>query len=304
MNMNQKAIEMFEQNESEKALELFQQAVKESSDVQSLNNLAWFYLYEEEKPDRALELIEMAVESNPSSYFPYNILGEIYLEQKHWKKAIVALQKSISINPSNEAHHNIAVAYYHLGEFELAAAHFLQAAKDSDIVMFYHIKCLIDLGRTTESKEKLDAFNKKADDFVGEIEVADLYIELGCYNEAIHWFEKGYDEYAKTPNWIGRFVYCLFKTNQFSRIDEVIQKAIEIKEEEIKDVQLEEIEENWTEADKNELIEEYTEELYQYKKMVEVITSGYVPPLEFETHSTGSCYLFGCKTHQHPEYEE
>ncbi|EOP52800.1 hypothetical protein IKQ_02898 [Bacillus cereus VDM053] len=48
---------MFEQNEYEEAMELFQQAVRESRDVQSLNNLAWMYLYEEENDDKALELI-------------------------------------------------------------------------------------------------------------------------------------------------------------------------------------------------------------------------------------------------------
>ncbi|EJR64425.1 hypothetical protein IIO_01749 [Bacillus cereus VD115] len=39
MNINEKAIEMFEQNEYEKAMELFQRAVHESRGVQSLNNL-------------------------------------------------------------------------------------------------------------------------------------------------------------------------------------------------------------------------------------------------------------------------
>ena len=38
MNINEKAIEMFEQNKYEEAMELFQQAVHESRDVQSLNN--------------------------------------------------------------------------------------------------------------------------------------------------------------------------------------------------------------------------------------------------------------------------
>ncbi|AHA06594.1 hypothetical protein IEC_02458 [Bacillus toyonensis] len=80
MNINEKAIEMFEQNEYEKAMELFQRAVHESRGVQSLNNLAWMYFYEEEDDARALELIKEVVKLNPSSYFPYNILGEIYIK--------------------------------------------------------------------------------------------------------------------------------------------------------------------------------------------------------------------------------
>lgn len=170
--------------------------------------------------------------------------------------------------------------------------------------MYSYVKCLIDLERTTEAKEKLDTFNRESDNFLGEIHVADLYVELNCYKEAIEWFEKGYKECWKSPNWIGRFVYALYKTNSFSRINEVIRESIEAKTAEIEDVQNEEVEENWTENDKKELIEEYTEENNCYKTMVERIKSGYVPGLEFETDYIGACYLFGCKRHNHLEYEK
>ncbi|PRT10539.1 hypothetical protein C6352_14420 [Bacillus thuringiensis] len=304
MNINEKAIEMFEQNKYEEAMELFQQAVHESRDVQSLNNLAWMYFYEEENDDKALELIREVVKLNPSSYFPYNILGEIYTKQEKWEEAKEVLQKSISMQPSDEAFHNVAVAHYNLGELEKASEFFLRVAGDSDYIMYSYVKCLIDLGRTTEAKEKLDAFNRKSDNFLGEIHVADLYVELNCYNEAIEWFEKGYKEVWKSPNWIGRFVYALYKANNFSHINEVIQESIEAKTSEIEDVQNEEVEENWTEKDKKELIEEYTEENNCYKTMIERIKSGYVPGLEFETYHLGGCYLFGCKRHNHLEYEK
>ncbi|HDR7688454.1 tetratricopeptide repeat protein [Bacillus toyonensis] len=308
MNINEKAIEMFEQNEYEKAMELFQRAVHESRGVQSLNNLAWMYFYEEEDDARALELIKEVVKLNPSSYFPYNILGEIYIKQKKWEEAKEVLQKSISIQPSiqpsNEAYHNVAVAHYNLGELEKASEFFLRVAGDSDYIMYSYVKCLIDLGRTTEAKEKLDTFNRESDDLIGEIHVADLYVELNCYKEAIEWFERGYKEVWKSPNWIGRFVYALYKANNFTRINEVIRESIEAKTAEIEDVQTEEVEENWTEKDKKELIEEYTEENNCYKKMIERIKSGYVPGLEFETYHIGGCYLFGCKRHNHLEYEE
>lgn len=304
MNTNQKAIEMFEQNEYEQAMELFQQAVDESRDVQSLNNLAWIYLYEEENDDKALDLIKEAVKMNPASYFPYNILGEIYIRQEQWTEAKEALRKSISIKASNEAYQNLAGVYYNLGELDKAAEFYLRVAGDSDIIMYNHVKCLIDLGRIIEAKEKLDAFNENADDFIGEIEVADLYVELNCYKEAIQWFEKGYKEYSKSPYWVGRFVYALYKTDNFSRINEVIREAIEKKKKEIEEVKKEEVEESWTENDKKELIEEYMKEYSSYKKMEELITSGYVPKLDFETYSTGACYLFGCKQHNNPEYQK
>lgn len=304
MNTNQKAIEMFEQNEYEEAMNFFQLAVDESRDVQSLNNLAWMYFYEEEDDDKALELIKEAVKMNPISHFPYNILGEIYIKQEQWKEAKEALQKSISIQPSDVAHQNLAGVYYHLGELDKASEFYLRGASDSDISLYNHVKCLIDLGRTTEAKEKLDGFDEKADDFIGEIEVADLYVELNCYHEAIKWFEKGYKTYSKTPNWIARFVYALYKTDNLTRINKVIRDAIEEKQEDIEDVKNEEVEENWTEEDKKELIEEYIEENNYYKTLKDLIASGYVPKLDFETYSTSSCYLFGCKQHNNPEYQK
>jgi len=86
--------------------------------------------------------------------------------------------------------------------------------------------------------------------------------------------------------------------------NEVIRESIEAKTAEIEDVQNEEVEENWTENDKKELIKEYTEENNCYKTMIERIKSGYVPGLEFETDYIGACYLFGCKRHNHLEYEK
>jgi len=83
LNINEKAIEMFEQNNYEEAMELFHRAVHESRDVQSLNNLAWMYSYEEENDEKALELIREVVKLNPSSYFPYKHLrGNLYKTKK------------------------------------------------------------------------------------------------------------------------------------------------------------------------------------------------------------------------------
>ncbi|AJH71987.1 tetratricopeptide repeat family protein [Bacillus cereus ATCC 4342] len=50
--------------------------------------------------------------------------------------------------------------------------------------------------------------------------------------------------------------------------------------------------------------EKWTEANNHYKTMIERIKSGYVPGLEFETDFIGGCYLFGCKRHNHLEYEQ
>lgn len=85
----------------------------------------------------------------------------------------------------------MAGVYYHLGELELAAKYYLLAEKDSDISMYSYIKCLIDLGRTKEAKEKLDFINKGSYHLIGEIEIADLYVELTATTKQSNGLKKG-----------------------------------------------------------------------------------------------------------------
>lgn len=304
MNTNEKALELFEKNEYEAAIKLFHEAVEESRNIQSLNNLAWIYFYEEENDEKALELIKEVINMNPASYFPYNLLGEIYIGQEKWNLASSALMKSLSIQPSNEAYHNLAVVKYKLGDVKEASDLFLRVAGDSDVVMYAHVKCLIDLGLKTEARKKLNAFNVEADDYVGDIEVADLYVELECFTEATYWFEKGYNDYAKMPDWISRFIYALYKTNNIQRIHEVIDNVIHQKDNEIKETYEEECDEDWTEKDKEEYLERLFAEKSNYENMAERILTGYIPEIDFEPITTGACYLFGCKRHNHPEYKE
>ena len=83
MTTNQLALEAIESNDYERALLLFQQAIRESRDVQSLHNLAFFYVHEgirndqgcwEAAEDLAIELLKECIELQPRSYFPYHLL--------------------------------------------------------------------------------------------------------------------------------------------------------------------------------------------------------------------------------------
>lgn len=177
MNINQKAIDLLEKNEYEDALMLFQKAVYESRNVQSLTNLACVYCYEEYDDTKALGLVEEAINMNSTSHFPYNLLGEIYIRQEKWKYAKDILLKSISTFPSKTAYNNLAVANYHLGNIKDASKYFLLASENSDYTMYSHVKCLIELGNISDAKLKLDTFSENDDEFVGEVDVADLYVE-------------------------------------------------------------------------------------------------------------------------------
>ncbi|TQR19165.1 tetratricopeptide repeat protein [Psychrobacillus vulpis] len=304
MNTNQKAIEMLEKNEYEQALVLFQKAVSESRDVQSLNNLAWIYRHEEEDNETALELIKEAVSMNPSSYFPYNLLGEIYLETKMWQEASNILLQSIKIQPSIEAYKNLGVAKYHLGEFQEALEFFLLGANSSDYSMYSHIICLVKLGELTEAKKKLNTFSEEDDEFVGEIEVAELYVDMGCFHEAIRWFDKGWESYYKQPNWVTLYVFSLLKNNSITRAHEIVEQSILQKSEEITDAHNEICDEDWSENDKKQHIKKLLDEKMEYENIIEQISNGFIPIMKFDTSIYTGCYLFGCKRHNHPEYQD
>lgn len=304
MNINQKAIELLEENRYEESLKLFQEALRLSRNIQSLTNLAWIYCYEEYDDSKAISLLEEAVQMDPTSHFPYNLLGEVYLRFKKWEKAKDALEKSITIHPNKIAYNNLGVAHYHLGQIKEASNYFLHGSEPSDWAMYSHIKCLIELGNIHEAKIKLDTFSEKDEEFVGEVDMADLYVELNYHEEAVLWFEKGWKVYAKDPDWISRYVYSLIRLDNQTRAKEILYEIINEKIEEIKDMNEEECDEDWTESDKQERIIELLDEKKEYERIFDRILGGYIPKMKFETSVKTACYLFGCKRHNHPEYQK
>ncbi|MGK7377598.1 tetratricopeptide repeat protein [Planococcus sp. 1R117A] len=303
MNINQQAIEAYESYEYEKALSLFQEAVREFRDVQSLNNLACFLWAEEEDDEQALVLLEETIELRPASHFPYSLIGEIYTKQGQWSKAKEALLKALAIEPTKAIYQNLAVASFQLGNIEDAAGCFLLASEESDTSLYSHVKCLIELGEKAEAIKVLDTFSEEDEEFVGEVEVADLYLEAGHYELAVKWFEKGWDSYHREPNWIKRYVYALFKLERLQDALEIIKQAIALNAVDLDEITDQEVDENWTIADKQEVIEEHLQQQKAYRETWNLLLSGHVPEMEFEPYYQSACYFFGCTRHHHEEYK-
>ncbi|MFS0575944.1 tetratricopeptide repeat protein [Sporosarcina sp. 179-K 3D1 HS] len=300
MDLNRQAIALLEENRYEEALDLFQEAVRRSRDVQSLTNLAWIYCHEEDVFEKALELAEEAVALKPASHFPYYLRGELYNRLGRWTEAESAWKQALTIHESKVAWHNLASASYELGKTAEASDHFKRAAGKSDAALYSHAKCLVDLGERDSAKQVLATFTEVDDDFVGEVEVADLYVDIECFEEAVRWFAKGWEAYWKQPNWVGRYVFALRKLGQLQQAEDVLNEARRLKLEEWQESAEEECDEDWTERDKEEILERLQDDM----KLYEQISAGYVPALEFETHYETACYLFGCSRHGHPEYQE
>lgn len=304
LSTNQKAIECLENNDYDAALLLFKEALNESRDVQSLTNLAWIYYHEEGDIETAIHLAQEAVDLNPTSHFPYSLLGEMLVQTERWEEASNVLLNAIAAQPSKEDYNNLAIAKYHLGEWNEASALFLKSAEPSDYAMYSHIHCLIKMGRTNEAKHKLDAFSESDEDFVGEVHVAELYFELNCFSEAVHWFEKSWNTYYKTPDWVCRYIYALVQIHAMDRAIEIAEESIRLKQDDIEEEQAEECDENWTESEKTAHLNQLENEKREYKHIIETISTGYVPPFKFTTSISSRCYLFGCSRHHYPEYRD
>lgn len=302
MTTNQAAVEALESADYDRALALFEQAVHESRGVQALTNLAWFYYHEEGRTADAIEAAQEAIRLRPASPFPYNLLGEIYVVQERWEEAAALLRQAIAIEPTQAACTNLAIASYHLGQIEEASDLFLRSAEPSDYTLYSHIHCLIKLGRTAEAKQKLDAFSPEDEAYVGELYVADLYVELNEYAEAVRWFEQDWDGWVKSPDWVSRYAYSLIRMGQKDVAEERVRECIHKQAAAIREETAEACDEDWTESDKRTYIAQMEAEQRQYETMVSRIEAGDVPPLQFTASLRSGCYLFGCTRHGHPEY--
>ncbi|MHA6261376.1 tetratricopeptide repeat protein [Sporosarcina sp. CAU 1771] len=302
MSLNKQALHLFESNQNNEALALFQEVVNKERTVQALSNLAWMYLYEEEDQERAKPLLDEVLLHNPTSYFPYNMLGEIAMQEKNWMEAKKYLEQSLKIDRSSEAVHNLAVVHYNTGEFEKAAAGFQEIAKDSDLTRWFEVLARIQNKDVSTAKELLNAWNEHADDYTGAIEVADAFVELGCFEEARIMFEKEWEEYFVSPYIIHRYAYALYQLNELPKCQMVIQEAIKKKEIEVEEEKVEPCDEQWSEEDKLDRIAELQLELDGLRELFSKLEKGYRPQMEVELHTESNCYLFGCTLHGHAEY--
>ncbi|MFD1030784.1 tetratricopeptide repeat protein [Metaplanococcus flavidus] len=302
MTLNKQANEAYVNYEYEKALALFQEAARKFRDVQSMNNLACFIWAEEEDAEQALDLLEETMGLGAASHFPYSLMGEIYTKQGQWSKANELLLKALTIEPTKAAYQNLAVANYQLGYMEEAAAYFLLAADQSDFSLYSHAKCLIEIGKKAEAIKVLDTFSEVDEEFVGAVDLADLYLEAGEKELAVLWFEKGWDHYYREPSWINRYVSALFKLERRRDAQEIIRKAIALNTVDLEEIKGQEVDEDWTISDKQEAIEEHLQKEKEYREVWNLLLSGHVPEMDFEPSYKSACYLFGCLRHNHEEY--
>src|SRR5690606_4254273 len=115
--------------------------------------------------------------------------------------------------------------------------------------------CLIELGRLAEALRVLDDFSEEDENFVGTVDLGDLYVEAGDYEQAVKWFAKGWDDYAKDPIWIERYVFAFFKMERVADGQAIIRQALDLIKQESDELRDPNDYETWTKEEKEEELE-------------------------------------------------
>ena len=232
------------------------------------------------------------------------MLGEIALHSGQYEQAKNYLQQALTFEENEVPTYNLAIAQFRLGEYEQAAKQFARCSGDSDQTKLHEVVAWLYAGAMEKAKEMLANWNEDADAYTGATEMEDVYIELGCFEEAREQFEKEWRQDFTHPYIVSRYAFTLWTLQDIAACQSVVQQAITQTIEDINEVRETELEEHWTEQDRDEHIAELLEQQQTLEQLLPKLKNGYVPAFEYDMYPMGGCQLFGCTQHGHAEYEE
>lgn len=319
--INDLAIALMESNDYSGAYSQFQKAVDIQQNIQTLNNLAYFY-YTEGEPLKegawriremdAIDLLKKVVKLHPLSHFPYSLLGEIYIKKNDFKSALGLLIKAVNMQPTQENLNNLGVCYYKMASIEKATEYFNgaiiknqdQKPKNLNLLLNYGI-CLAQLKRTDEALQigrELLILNQNSDDLHVDVsveEIADIFYLAKDYQSFINVYSKLNLTYLSVE-WMPPYFLALTKLGHFEKVQEALNTLIKHKQEEITQTVLDE--EDWEPGGKEEIIKELKADIAFLRNSANEIIEGKDPNFKFELSIESACYLFGCKRHNNPNY--
>lgn len=305
MNLNDIAVNrLLQEFKFEEAQMMLEQAVMEKRDIQSLHNLACFYIKDAEEYYKALPLLAEVIEQQPKHYFPFALLGEIYLRMEKYISAIRILEYALKMEDTEVVHANLAAAYFNMDNFEKAAEHYKKSATDGDFLKYAEMVSYLHLDDYDSVLNTLKKVNTNDENYMGEVNVAELYAQINYFDEAIPLFEIGWREIVRSYDWVEHYVYALIQLGRVEEASDIIDQmktetADEIVESSIRAIDKAVIEENLEESIMDLL---HTKE--KYNKLIGRILKGYRPRIYFEPYYVSKCYLYDCKIHGNKTYAE
>ena len=84
------------------------------------------------------------------------------------------------------------MATYRLGNVEVAVTYFGQSATagENEYTKYEYAACLVETKQYDEALAMIEKLMSETDDYIGDVEIAELYLEMGQYYSAVTFTRK------------------------------------------------------------------------------------------------------------------
>lgn len=286
----------------ENALEEFKDELTFEEQHMLLINLAFFYDEENLFSDKPKPLLEEAV-MIPSEYPQgYHALGTIYTNKGKYKKAIALFSQAMELDDDIKYRYNYATALYYDGQTEKALNEYSRICKDwrddeAAEKAYYAYGVIKSLMGDVECGIKVaDDMQSSLDSVEIFMGASDIYYVCGQYQCCVETFEQ--DRIYPMAKPYCRYIYAYNAIHSKQQVLALRDQIINEKDETIEDTLQEEVEEAWTQEDKDEYIQDLEKEKNDLIELfAQVMNEGYKPKMDFKPYLVYGCYLIGCPRH-------
>ncbi len=305
--VNQLVMALLETRNYDSAFQTLKEAVHKKPEIQTLNNLAYFYLHEEQDLSEATKFLLKLIDLDPQSPIPYNMLGEAYIALERSCDALPPLSKAIEFEEKIEYLNNYAVALFKTGNIEKANIYFSKASKNwkseyNSLVAYYHLGVCQGLCGNYQTAlgiaEDLINLILNIDDYIDYNSIADIYYLCNEYESVVKMYKSIKLWYS--IDWVSIYLYSLYKLGKKEEMELLLSKAITQCTEMIDELTPNDFE---SPEELSERKSEINIDIENYRKMYLNITqNNFIPQLNFVPSILFSCGLFGCIRHNIPNY--
>ena len=268
-------------------------------------NLSLFY---EKNGDTAKQkyYLKEAVKMNPTAPNAFDALGRFYLRnnsENNKQKALALFEKACLLNGDMKYRYNYAIAQYLCGNTAKAKILFEAIPEDGQ----EYRAALYGLGVCSffsgEKQQAINIANRLAvncnEDYVTESQVADLYFLCDEYARHNEMYDYSTDNYYLDENLLAPYFYSLYKQGKSEELSRKFKEVMSAKDNDIAYSKTEELDENYTETDREECIRSYQKEKEAIAAVYDkIINEHYKPDITINLYPIYGCYLIDCPRHQ------
>lgn len=265
-------------------------------------NLAFLYESNDDQKN-SLYYLEEAIKLNPNIPNAYNELARIRMENNFAGDILSLFERACSLSSKMKYQYNYAVALFQYGYILKAKALFeglLPKYQDERLVLYgYGVCCFY----TGNKRKAIEIANKlaqgKNDDYIFESEIADLYFLCGEYPKHNEMYNNSEIEYYSDARWLAPYFYGLKVQGKMEELQAKLTEVITEKNNKIIETEAEELDDDFTETEKNEDIQEYQKEKNEIIIAFEkIINEDYKPEIKIKLWLMYGCYMIDCPRHQ------